>query len=51
MLRRFFEVDRYQIAYAALYALYRQDRLDARELLDARERLGIDPEKPNPALV
>jgi len=47
-LRRFFEVDRYQIAYAALYALYRQEVLSAGDLLSARERLGIDPGKPNP---
>jgi pyruvate dehydrogenase E1 component len=50
-LRRFFEVDRYNIAYAALYALYRQGQLSMGELLTARERLGIDPAKVNPALV
>ena len=50
-LRRFFEVDRYNIAYAALYALYRQGQLSMGELLAARERLGIDAAKVNPALV
>ncbi|RPH98840.1 MAG: pyruvate dehydrogenase (acetyl-transferring), homodimeric type [Lysobacterales bacterium] len=50
-LRRFFEVDRFNIAYAALYALYRQGQLSMGELLTARERLGIDPAKVNPALV
>jgi len=47
-LRRFFEVDRYNIAYAALYALYRQGLLDMGELTAARESLGIDPGKVNP---
>jgi pyruvate dehydrogenase E1 component len=50
-LRRFFEVDRYNVAYAALYALYRQGLLSMGELLTARERLGIDPAKANPVLV
>ena len=50
-LRRFFEVDRYHIAYAALYALHRQGRVDEKQLLDAREKLGIDPTKPNPMTV
>ena len=47
-LRRFFEVDRYNIAYAALYALYRRELLSVGELISARESLGIDPEKANP---
>jgi pyruvate dehydrogenase E1 component len=50
-LRRFFEVDRYHIAYATLYAFYRQGQLSMGELLAARERLGIDAAKVNPALV
>ena len=50
-LRRFFEVDRYHIAYAALYALYRRNLLDMGELVSARERLGIDPGKANPVIV
>jgi pyruvate dehydrogenase E1 component len=48
-LRRFFEVDRYSIAYAALYALYRRDAIGISDLLEARKSLGIDPEKGNPA--
>jgi pyruvate dehydrogenase E1 component len=48
-LRRFFEVDRYQIAYAALYALCRQEKLSMGEVLEAREKLGIDPDKVNPS--
>ncbi|MGD8346756.1 MAG: pyruvate dehydrogenase (acetyl-transferring), homodimeric type [Lysobacterales bacterium] len=50
-LRRFFEVDRYQIAYAALYALYREERFSLGELTAAREALGIDADKPNPVSV
>ncbi len=48
-LRRFFEVDRFHIAYAALYALYRQGAVGQGELLAARSKLGIDPGKINPA--
>ena len=47
-LRRFFEVDRYNIAYAALYALYRRDVISMGELTEARSSLGIDPGKANP---
>jgi pyruvate dehydrogenase E1 component len=49
-LRRFFEVDRFNVAYAALYALYRKGMLGQGELLSARGKLGIDPDKMNPAL-
>jgi len=47
-LRKFFEVDRFQIAYAAMYALHCQGTVGQGELLEARQKLGIDPEKPNP---
>ncbi len=47
-LRRHFEVDRNHVAYAALYALYRDGELGEQELLAARERLGIDPERAYP---
>jgi pyruvate dehydrogenase E1 component len=50
-LRRFFEVDRCNIAYAALYGLYRQGLIDTGELLAARSSLGIDPDKINPVLL
>jgi pyruvate dehydrogenase E1 component len=50
-LRRFFEVDRFSIAYAALYALYRREQLSMGELLEARGKLGIEPGKPNPVTV
>jgi len=50
-LRRFFEVDRHHIAYAALYALYRRELVSMGELLEARASLGIDPDKSNPVFV
>jgi len=50
-LRRFFEVDRYNIAYGALYGLYRQGLIGTGELLAARSSLGIDPDKTNPVLL
>jgi pyruvate dehydrogenase E1 component len=50
-LRRFFEVDRYHVAYAALYSLYRQGVLSQGDLLSARSKLGVDPDKLNPVTV
>ncbi|GAB4171862.1 MAG: pyruvate dehydrogenase (acetyl-transferring), homodimeric type [Wenzhouxiangellaceae bacterium] len=50
-LRRFFEVDRYQIAYAALAGLYQRQEIGRSELFAAREKLGIDPDKPWPPRV
>jgi len=50
-LRRFFEVDRFNIAYAALYGLYRKGLLVQGDLMQARETLGIDPDKENPSRV
>jgi pyruvate dehydrogenase E1 component len=47
-LRRFFEVDRNNIAYAALHALYRQDEISREALVKARGKLGLDPDKPDP---
>lgn len=48
-LRRFFEVDGNSIAYAALHALCRQGSITIADLLKARNRLGLDPTKPNPS--
>jgi len=48
-LRRFFEVDRFNIAYASLYALYRKGLLDRSDLITARGTLGIDADKNNPS--
>jgi hypothetical protein len=39
------------VAYAALYALYRQGLFSQGELLSARAKLGIDPDKINPVKV
>ncbi|MDX1555096.1 MAG: pyruvate dehydrogenase (acetyl-transferring), homodimeric type, partial [Xanthomonadales bacterium] len=50
-LRRFFEVDRFHIAFAALNALHDQGQVDDKALLEARKQLGIDPQKPNPMTV
>ena len=47
-LRRFFEVDRNAIAYAAMAGLYQRDAISRSELFAAREKLDIDPDKPLP---
>ncbi len=47
-LRRFFEVDAESIAVAALYALCEEGKINAQEVTRAIQRLGIDPEKPDP---
>jgi pyruvate dehydrogenase E1 component len=48
-LRRFFEVDRYFVALAALQALAQEGTVPADTVAKAIDRYGIDPEKPNPA--
>jgi pyruvate dehydrogenase E1 component len=48
-LRRFFEVDRYFVALAALQALAQEGTVPAKTVAEAITRYGIDPEKPNPA--
>ena len=50
-LRRFFEVDSNNIVYATLHALYQQGTLTVDELLKARKKLELDPDKPNPMKV
>jgi pyruvate dehydrogenase E1 component len=50
-LRRFFEVDRYYIVVAALYALLQEDQVSASEVEAAIKKYGIDPEKPNPLTI
>ncbi len=47
-LRRFFEVDRYYIAQAAIAALAREGRMHAQDVARAIREWKIDPEKPNP---
>jgi pyruvate dehydrogenase E1 component len=48
-LRRFFEVDRYFVAVAALKALAEEGTVPAETVAKAIARYDIDPEKPNPA--
>jgi len=48
-LRRFFEVDRNYVVYSALHALCKQGVLSVDDLLKARDKLGLDPGKPNPS--
>ena len=50
-LRRFFEVDRYQIAVAALSALADEGTVERKLVADAIARYGIDAERPNPGTV
>ncbi|OOZ41897.1 transketolase-like TK C-terminal-containing protein, partial [Solemya elarraichensis gill symbiont] len=50
-LRRFFEVNRYYIAVAALKALADDGEIAASEVKKAIEKYDINPEKPNPVTV
>jgi pyruvate dehydrogenase E1 component len=50
-LRSFFEVDRYQVAVAALHSLAQDGAVEAKVVADAIRRYGIDPEKPDPVTV
>ena len=50
-LRRFFEVDRFHIAVAALKALADEGTLNAGEVSKAIRLYKINPDKPNPATV
>ncbi len=50
-LRHFFEVNDRFIAVAALNALALRGELPRSRVVDALEKYGIDPEKPNPATV
>mgnify|MGYP001487018244 CR=1 FL=1 len=47
-LRRFFEVDRYYIAHAAVAALAREGRMTGKDVARAIKQYKIDPEKANP---
>ena len=49
-LRRFFEVDRYHIAQAAISALAAEGKMNAKDVARAIKTFGIDPEKVDPAL-
>jgi pyruvate dehydrogenase E1 component len=50
-LRRFFEVDRYHIAVAALSALADEGALDRKVVAQAIAKYGIDTERANPGTV
>jgi pyruvate dehydrogenase E1 component len=50
-LRRFFEVNRYYVAVAALKALADEGAIPASRVSKAIKKYGIDPEKPNPVTV
>lgn len=48
-LRRFFEVDRYHIAVAALQGLADEGKLAPSQVAAAIKRFGVDTERPEPA--
>jgi pyruvate dehydrogenase E1 component len=48
-LRKFFEVNRYYIALAALKALAEEGEVSAERVSEVIKKYRIDPEKPNPA--
>jgi pyruvate dehydrogenase E1 component len=50
-LRRFFEVDRYYVAVAALKALADEGTLPPKKVTEALRKYGLHPDKPNPAKV
>ncbi len=50
-LRKFFEVNRFYVAVAALKALADDGQLPAAKVAQAIEKYRIDPEKPNPVTV
>ncbi|MDD5240179.1 MAG: pyruvate dehydrogenase (acetyl-transferring), homodimeric type [Sulfuricella sp.] len=50
-LRRFFEVDRFHVAVAALKALADEGAIPAAMVTEAIVKYGIDPNKPNPVTV
>jgi pyruvate dehydrogenase E1 component len=47
-LRRFFEVSRYEIAFAALRSLAAEGELAPAKAAEAMKKYGIDPDKPAP---
>jgi pyruvate dehydrogenase E1 component len=49
-LRDFFEVDAKHIVEATLQALARDGKIDKSVVTKAIKDLGINPEKPNPAI-
>jgi len=49
-LRDFFEVDYRHIVLATLYELYKESRIDEKTVNKAIKKLGIDRDKPSPAV-
>jgi len=47
-LRRFFEVDRWQVTVAALKALADDGTLPRDKVMEAMQKYGLDPAKPAP---
>lgn len=47
-LRDFFEVDAKHIVYATLYSLVKEGKLEMKVLKEAKDKLGINPDKANP---
>ena len=50
-LRKFFEVNRYYVAVAALKALADEGKIPAKKVSEAIKKYNIDPEKPEPTTV
>ena len=50
-LRRFFEVDRHYIAYAAIVALVQRGELPIEKAQEAKKKYAIDENKPHPITV
>jgi pyruvate dehydrogenase E1 component len=50
-LRRFFEVDRWHIAHAAIAALARDGKMNPKDVARAIKVFKLDAEKPNPTSV
>ncbi len=48
-LRRHFEIDAAYVTFAALSKLFREGKVTAKVLKQAREKLGIDSEKVDPS--
>lgn len=47
-LRKFFEVDRYYIAVAALKSLAEEDKIPVKQVTQAIKKFNIDPDRPDP---
>ena len=50
-LRKFFEVDRYHVALAALKALADEGKIPVDRVTEAMDKYGISPQKPDPVKV